>query len=79
MEKYMKGIEKVYMRWDSAICLDMARLAGHYPGRCALIGIEPFSMEWGDSLSGGGGSVSTTMDAPVLRLLNRWHKAPLNS
>lgn len=47
MEKYMKGNRKSVHEVGLGDLLDMARLAGHYPGRCALIGIEPFSMEWG--------------------------------
>lgn len=79
MEKYMKGNRKSVHEVGLGDLLDMARLAGHYPGRCALIGIEPFSMEWGETLSPVvEGSVSTAMDA-VLRLLNRWHKVRLNS
>lgn len=77
MDKYMKGNRKSVHEVGLGDLLDIARLEGHYPKRRALVGIEPFSLAWGETLSPVvESSVPSAMDA-VMQLIQQWHAAPL--
>lgn len=77
VDKYMKGNRKSVHEVGLGDLLDIARLEGHYPKRRALVGIEPFSLAWGETLSPVvESSVPSAMDA-VMQLIQQWHAAPL--
>ena len=74
MERYLLGKRRSVHEVGLGDLLDMARLAEHYPVKTALVGIEPLSMEWGESLSPVvGKSLDTAVDA-VLLLIDRWQR-----
>ncbi|MCB1879204.1 MAG: HyaD/HybD family hydrogenase maturation endopeptidase [Gammaproteobacteria bacterium] len=73
VDRYMKGDRKSVHEVGLGDLLDMARLAAHYPEKIALVGIEPFSIEWGSTLSPAvEKSICVAMEA-VVQLLCRWH------
>jgi hydrogenase maturation protease len=79
MDRYLKGNRKSVHEVGLGDLLDIARLSECYPGRAALVGIEPFSMEWGESLSPiVEKTVPVAMDS-VTALINRWKRNPIKN
>ena len=73
MEKYLQGSRKSVHEVGLGDLLDITRLCEHYPQKIALVGIEPFNMGWGESLSPVvEHSVSAAVDA-VMQLIARWN------
>lgn len=79
MDRYLKGNRKSVHEVGLGDLLDIARLSECYPGKAALVGIEPFSMEWGESLSPiVENAVPVAMDK-VIALIDRWKQIPIKN
>ncbi|MET0084474.1 MAG: HyaD/HybD family hydrogenase maturation endopeptidase [Sedimenticola sp.] len=51
MDRYLTGNRQSVHEVGLTDLLDIARLQGHYPEKRALIGIEPGSLDWGETPS----------------------------
>jgi hydrogenase maturation protease len=72
MDRYLKGNRKSVHEVGLGDLLDIARLSNHYPEQRALVGIEPLSMEWGETVSDPVAPALTEAAERVMELVERW-------
>lgn len=72
MDNYLKGNRKSVHEVGLADLLDITLLEGHYPKRRALIGIEPFSLAWGETLSPIVDKEVPCVMERVMQLIQQW-------
>ena len=75
MDRYLKGNRKSVHEVGLGDLLDIARLSEQYPEKFALIGVEPFAIEWGEALSPVVERSLPGAVAAVLELINKWDRA----
>ena len=79
MDRYLKGNRKSVHEVGLGDLLDITRLSEQYPEKAALVGIEPFSMAWGELLSPVvEQAVPLAVDC-VMELIDRWSRDSENS
>jgi hydrogenase maturation protease len=71
LSRHAKSVHEVSL----ADLLDMARLTDSLPPRRALIGIEPATVDWGDTLTPAVADAVPKAVAEVRRLLDLWREA----
>jgi hydrogenase maturation protease len=71
LSRHAKSVHEVSL----ADLLDMARLTDSLPPRRALIGIEPATVDWGDTLTPSVADAVPKAVAEVRRLLDLWREA----
>lgn len=74
MERYLRGSRKSVHEVGLADLLDMTRLTEQYPGRTALVGIEPFEIGWGEQLSPVVAQALPSAAAGVMALIDEWDR-----
>jgi len=72
MDRYLRGYRKSVHEVGLGDLLDIARLSECYPQKTALVGIEPYNMEWGESPSTIVEETVPVAMAGVMELINRW-------
>ena len=74
MDRYLHGNRKSVHEVGLGDLLDIAKLSGHYPEQRALVGVEPLSMEWGESVSEPVARALPEAAQQVLTLIGRWNQ-----
>ena len=72
MERYLKGNRQSVHEVGLVDLLDMAHLSDHYPERIALIGVEPLTLQWGESPSAPVADAIEPAGNEVMQLVQRW-------
>lgn len=72
MDRYLTGNRHSVHEVGLTDLLDIARLSSTYPAHRALIGIQPDSLEWGETLSPVVAAAVTNAADQVLGLMQRW-------
>ncbi len=72
MDRYLTGNRQSVHEVGLTDLLDIARLSDHYPVNRALVGIEPESLEWGESPSATVGRSIPEAATRVMRLIAKW-------
>lgn len=72
MDRYLTGNRQSVHEVGLTDLLDIARLSDHYPGKRALVGIEPLSLEWGESPSPVVATAVPEAARRVMNLIENW-------
>ena len=72
MDRYLTGNRQSVHEVGLMDLFDISRLAGTFPQRRALIGVEPASLEWGEHPSEQVAPAVARVAAMVLELDRRW-------
>ena len=72
MDKYLTGNRQSVHEVGLMDLLDIARLSDHYPENRALVGIEPYTLDWGETVSEPVAPAVPKAAEQVLQLLTRW-------
>ena len=76
VDQYLRGTRQSVHEVGLGDLLDIALLAGHFPHRVALVGIEPWNVEWGDSLSEPVAKSLPVAAEAVMALIAKWANEP---
>lgn len=72
MDRYLSGNRQSVHEVGLSDLLDIARLTESYPGKRALIGVEPQNLEWGEQTSEPVSQAIPEAVEQILTLLKRW-------
>jgi len=75
MDRYLTGNRQSVHEVGLTDLLDIARLSDTYPSRRALVGIEPASLDWGESPSPAVAPAVAEAAGLVLRTARQWADA----
>jgi len=75
MDRYLGKAQLSVHEVGLSDLMDISRLSDHLPARRALVGIEPASLDWGDSPSAEVAPAVAVAAGLVLGLLGRWRQA----
>jgi len=75
MDRYLAGGRRSVHEVGLSDLLDMARLVGDLPSHRALLGIQPASLDWGETLSPEVEAALPEAVEQLFALLDRWAPA----
>ncbi len=76
MDRYMQGKRGSVHEVGLGDLLDMTRLTGDLPLRRALLGIQPFSLDWGEAPTPQVAQAIAPAAGKVLKLIRDWQGEP---
>ncbi|MBU0500943.1 MAG: HyaD/HybD family hydrogenase maturation endopeptidase [Gammaproteobacteria bacterium] len=79
MDRFLAGNRASVHEVGLMDLLNISRLSGHVPSRRALIGVQPQSIDWGDSPSAPVAAALPRAASYALELHRQWRKSPVET